>query len=88
MDVPRLKNSSWRDYQAKLQRAQKNDDRKKFLRRIVKFVLPFIVGSLAIYGFICGYFGSILDDATKAQAIKGIDEKVDSKKTAPTVSYH
>ncbi len=87
MDVPKIKDASWRDYQAKLQRERKYEDRKKFVRRNVKFVLPVIVVCLAIYGFISGSFGSLFDDAKKAQDPKPGKQQVASKKAAPAVSY-
>ena len=87
MDVPKIKDASWRDYQAKLQRERKYEDRKKFVRRNIKFVLPVIVGCLAIYGFISGSFGSLFDDAKKAQDPKPGKQQVASKKAAPAVSY-
>jgi len=87
MDVPKIKDASWRDYQAKLQRERRYKDRKKFMRRKVKFVLPVIVGCLAIYGFISGSFGSLFDDGKKAQDPKPGKQQVASKKAAPAVSY-
>ena len=87
MGVPRLKNSSWRDYQRKLQRERKYEDRKKFLRRNVKYIFVFIVGSLAVYGLISGSFGSLFDDAKNAQAPEGAAEKVKSQKATAVVSY-
>jgi cell division protein FtsI/penicillin-binding protein 2 len=87
MDVPKLKHSSWRDYQAKLQRARKANDRKRFLRKNAKFVLPVIVGCLAIYGFISGSFGSLFDDAKKVQEPEGLEKQVEVKRGAPAASY-
>jgi cell division protein FtsI/penicillin-binding protein 2 len=87
MDVPKIKDASWRDYQAKLQRERRYKDRKKFMRRKVKFVLPVLVVCLAIYGFISGSFGSLFDDGKKAQDPKPGKQQVASKKAAPAVSY-
>ncbi|MGD8461586.1 MAG: hypothetical protein PVH27_14620, partial [Desulfobacterales bacterium] len=83
MDVPKIKDASWRDYQAKLQRERRYKDRKKFMRRKVKFVLPVLVVCLAIYGFISGSFGSLFDDGKKAQDPKPGKQQVASKKAAP-----
>lgn len=88
MDVPKFKNSSWRDYQTRLQRAQKNDDRKRVLRRNVKYVLAFIVGCLAIYGFISGPFGSLFDDTKKAQALVRVEDPNEPQKATTAESYH
>ena len=88
MDVPKLKNSSWRDYQTKLQRARKNDRRKRFIRKNTKFVLPIIVGCLAVYGAISGSFGSLFDDTKKEQALKSVQKQVNSRKAAPAASYN
>ena len=87
MGVPTLKKSSWRDYQTKLQRERKYEQRKKFLRRNVKYVLLFIAGSLAVYGLISGSFGSLFDDAKKAQAPEGATEQVKSQKATAVVSF-
>jgi cell division protein FtsI/penicillin-binding protein 2 len=67
MDVPKLRNSSWRAYQAKLQRARRSDDRKRFIRRNLKFLLPAILGCLALYAFISGAFGSLFYNAERGQ---------------------
>jgi cell division protein FtsI/penicillin-binding protein 2 len=86
MDVPK-KISSWRDYQRKLQRAQKNDRRKRFILENSKFVLPIIIGCLIVYGAICGSFGSLFDDTKKAQAPISVQKQVKSQKTAPAASF-
>ncbi|MGD9090695.1 MAG: hypothetical protein PVI38_19565, partial [Desulfobacterales bacterium] len=80
MGVPRLKKSSWRDYQTKLQRERKSEARKKFLRRNLKYGVLFIAGSLAVYGLISGSFGSLFDDTKTAQPIRGPHEQLDSQK--------
>jgi cell division protein FtsI/penicillin-binding protein 2 len=87
MGVPKIKNMSWRDYQAKLQQERKYENRKKFVRRNVKFVLPVIVGCLAVYGAISWSFGSLFDDGKKAQDPKPGKQQVASKKAAAAVSY-
>ncbi len=87
MDVPKIKNVSWREYQDKLQRAQKNEHRKKIIRKNTKFVLPVIVGCLAIYGFISGSFGSLFDDAVETQGPNAVKQSPRSEKPAPAVSY-
>jgi cell division protein FtsI/penicillin-binding protein 2 len=87
MGVPKIKNMSWRDYQAKLQQERKYENRKKFVRRNVKFVLPVIVGCLTVYGAISWSFGSLFDDGKKAQDPKPGKQQVASKKAAPAVSY-
>ncbi|MGD8345540.1 MAG: penicillin-binding transpeptidase domain-containing protein, partial [Desulfobacterales bacterium] len=88
MGVPRLKKSSWRDYQTKLQRERKSEARKKFLRRNLKYGVLFIAGSLAVYGLISGSFGSLFDDTKTAQPIRGPHEQLDSQKASAAVSYH
>ena len=90
MDVPKKtkkRSVSWRDYQAELQRAQKSDRRKKLIRQKTKFVLPFLVGCLAIYGLFSGSFGSLFDGVKTAQGFKPVKQHVVSKKAAAAVSY-
>ena len=87
MGVPRIKNASWRDYQAMLQREQKYAERKKNVRRNAKFVLPIILGCLAVYFALTGSFGSLFDDVKKAQPTKGLKAQMDSQKAAAVVSY-
>jgi cell division protein FtsI/penicillin-binding protein 2 len=87
MGVPRLKNSSWRGYQAMLQRERKYERRKKFVRRNVKFVLPIILGCLAVYFAFTGSLGSLFDDVKKAQPTKVLKAQLDSQKPAVIVSY-
>ncbi len=88
MGVPRLKNSSWREYQTKLQRERKYEDRKKFLRRNIKYVFLFIAGSLAVYGLISGSFGSLFDNGGTEQTDAGVAKKTGSQKAAAVVSYN
>jgi cell division protein FtsI/penicillin-binding protein 2 len=87
MGVPSKKKLGWRDYQAKLQQERKYENRKKSVRRNVKFFLPVIVGCLAVYGAISWSFGSLFDDGKKAQDPKPGKQQVASKKVAPAVSY-
>ena len=88
MGVPRLKNSSWREYQMKLQRERKYEDRKKFLRRNIKYVFLFIAGSLAVYGLISGSFGSLFDNGGTERTDAGVAEKTGSQKATAVVSYN
>lgn len=87
MGVPRQKKSSWRDYQAKLQRARKYEERKKSFRRNMKYVFLFIAGSLAVYGLTAGSFGSLFDDATTKQIPKGAAKKTGLQKAAAVAAY-
>jgi peptidoglycan glycosyltransferase len=50
--------SSWRAYQDRLQRAQRNAAQKQLLRKYLKFVLPLIAVSFVVYFSIGGSFGS------------------------------
>ncbi|MGD8613012.1 MAG: penicillin-binding transpeptidase domain-containing protein [Desulfobacterales bacterium] len=88
MGVPSEKKSSWRDYQKKLQRQRKYEERKKFFRRNVKYLLFFIAGSLAVYGLISGSSGSLFDDAETDQTPQGAAAKIDSQKAPAVVSYN
>jgi len=51
--------SSWRAYQDRLQRAQRNAAQKKFIRRHRKYILPLIAVAFAVYLSITGSFGSL-----------------------------
>jgi peptidoglycan glycosyltransferase len=56
--IKMMAGSSWRAYQDRLQRAQKNAAQKQFIRRYLKFVLPLIAVSFVVYFSIGGSFGS------------------------------
>jgi cell division protein FtsI/penicillin-binding protein 2 len=70
MDVPKIRinreGSSWRAYQVELKRAEKNAVQKKIIRRHLKFILPLIVVSFAVYVSITGSFGSLFHNPKEA----------------------
>ncbi|MGD8993309.1 MAG: penicillin-binding transpeptidase domain-containing protein [Desulfobacterales bacterium] len=87
MGVPTTKKSSWRDYQAKLQRERKHEQRKKFVHRNAKFVLLILLGCLVVYFAFTGSFGFLFGDVKKAQATKNPKAQLVSQKAAAVVSY-
>ena len=88
MDVPKIKNPSWRAYQARLQQARKNEDRKRFIRSNLKYLLPVLVCCLVIYGFISGSFGSLFDGEKNTTAYEKAAVETEKKPAAPAVTYH
>jgi peptidoglycan glycosyltransferase len=56
--IKTMTGSSWRVYQDRLQRAQKNATQKQVIRRYLKFILPLIAVSFVVYFSIGGSFGS------------------------------
>jgi cell division protein FtsI/penicillin-binding protein 2 len=83
MDVPKIRingeGSSWRAYQARLKRAEKNAAQKRVFRRHLKFILPLIVVSFAVYVSITGSFGSLFHGP------KDAPETVKIQKTSPKI---
>jgi cell division protein FtsI/penicillin-binding protein 2 len=70
MDVPKIRinreGSSWRAYQDQLKRDDKNAAQKRIMRRHLKFILPLIVVSFAVYVSITGSFGSLFHNPKEA----------------------
>jgi peptidoglycan glycosyltransferase len=56
--ISTMAGSSWRAYQDRLQRTQRNAAQKQFIRRYLKFILPLIAVSFMVYFSIGGSFGS------------------------------
>ena len=75
--ITTMAGSSWRAYQGRLQRAQKNTAQKQLIRRYLKFILPLIVVSFVVYLSISGSFGSFPDN------LKETPQVVDGPKTSP-----
>ena len=64
-----IEGTSWRAYQTRLKRTQKNAAQKRFLRRHLKFILPLIAISFAVYLSITGSFGSFPSDTRETPQI-------------------
>jgi cell division protein FtsI/penicillin-binding protein 2 len=78
--------SSWRAYQGRLQRTQRNAAQKQFIRRYLKFILPLIVVSCVVYISISGSFGSFPD--TPKETPRVVDRQTLSPKTEASLSFN
>ena len=78
--------SSWRSYQGRLQRDQKNAAQKQLIRRHLKFILPLIVVSFAVYLSISGSFGSLPDNLKETPQV--VDDPKTSPKTEALISFN
>ncbi len=85
--ITKIKKASWRDYQDRLQRAQRSEQRKKNVRRYVKYIMPFVVGCLAVYVAITGSFGSLFDETETTPPPKNVKQPVKSPKAAAPPSF-
>jgi cell division protein FtsI/penicillin-binding protein 2 len=77
--------SSWRAYQGRLQRAQKNAVQRQFVRRYLKFILPLIVVCVVVYLSISGSFGSFSHDPKETP--RAVDRQTSSPKTEDSLSF-
>ncbi len=76
--------SSWRSYQDRLRRAQKNTAQKQFIRRYLKFILPLIAVAFAVYLSITGSFGSL--PSNPKETPQATDHRTLSNKAEPPVA--
>jgi cell division protein FtsI/penicillin-binding protein 2 len=78
--------SSWRAYQGRLQQAQRNTAQKQFVRRYLKFILPAVAVSVAVYLSISGSFGSLPNHAKETPQVG--DRQTSSLKTDASLSFN
>ena len=87
MDLPKIRTGkegpSWRAYQDRLKRIEKNASQKRFVRRYFKLILLSIVISSAVYASITGSFGSLFQ-GSKDVSGKAKIQKTSSKMEEPT----
>ena len=83
-----MRNASWRNYQARLQRAQRSERRKKNMRRSIQYILPFIAGCLVVYVAITGSFGSLFDEAEKTPSPQNVKQPVEPAGAAAPSSFN
>jgi len=76
---------SWRAYQERLQRAQRNAAQKQFIRRYGKFILPLIAVAFAVYLSITGSFGSLPNSKETPQVT---DHQTRSAETEPRAPFN
>jgi cell division protein FtsI/penicillin-binding protein 2 len=69
--VTHIEGSSWRAYQERLQRAQRNAAQKQFMHRHLKIILPLIAVVFAVYLSVTGSFGSFLSNPTEKPQVSG-----------------
>jgi cell division protein FtsI/penicillin-binding protein 2 len=90
MDVPKIRingeGSSWRAYQVELKRVEKNAVQKQIIRRHLKFILPLIVVSFAVYVSITGSFGSLFHNPEEAPGT--VKTQKTSPKAAAPISFN
>jgi penicillin-binding protein A len=77
--------SSWRAYQDRLQRAQRNVAQRQFIRRYLKFILPSIAVSVMVYLSINGSFGSFPDNPKETPEVS--DRQTPAANTDPLMSF-
>jgi cell division protein FtsI/penicillin-binding protein 2 len=77
--------SSWRAYQDRLQRAQRNAAQKQFIRRYLKFILPLIAVSFVVYFSIDGSFGSF--PYNLKETLQASDHPEPAANTEPVMSF-
>ncbi|MBT8331945.1 MAG: hypothetical protein KJP06_06400, partial [Deltaproteobacteria bacterium] len=63
------------------------EQRKKMVYRKIRFILPFVVGCLAVYVAITGSFGSLFDDAKQTPPPKNVKQPVGTPKAALPSSF-
>jgi cell division protein FtsI/penicillin-binding protein 2 len=78
--------SSWRAYQGRLQQAQRSAAQKQFIRRYLKFILPVVAVSVALYFSINGSFGSF--PYHPEETPKGVDRQTSFSKTDASLSFN
>ena len=84
--ITTMPGSSWRAYQGRLQRAQRDASQKQFVRRYLKFILPLIVVSVVVYLSISGSFGSFPDNPKETPQV--VDRQTPSPKTEASMSFN
>ena len=84
--IPTMPGSSWRAYQGRLQRAQRDASQKQFVRRYLKFILPLIVVSVVVYLSISGSFGSFPDNPKETPQV--VDHQTPSPETEASMSFN
>ena len=78
--------SSWRAYQSRLQQAQRNAAQKQFVRRYLKFILPAVAVSVALYFSISGSFGSFPYHPNETP--KAVERQTPSPKTDASLFFN
>ena len=84
--ITTMPGSSWRAYQGRLQRAQRNTAQRQFIRRYLKFILPSIAVSVLVYLSISGSFGSFPDNPKETPQV--VDRQTLSPKTEASMSLN
>jgi hypothetical protein len=83
--ITTMAGSSWRAYQSRLQRAQRNVAQRQFIRRYLKFILPSIAVSVMVYLSISGSFGSFPDNPKETP--QALDRQTPAADTDPLLSF-
>ena len=84
--IATMPGSSWRAYQDRLQRTQRNTTQRQFIRRYLKFILPSIAVSVMVYLSISGSFGSFPDNPRETP--RAVDRQTASPKTDASMPFN
>ncbi len=84
--ITTIEGSSWRAYQGRLKQAERNAAKKQLIRRYLKFILPLIAVSFAVYLSITGSFGSL--SYNPKETPRAVDDPTTSPKTEALISFN